>query len=511
MNRREFLMTSGSATLASACGSASVGAKAPAAGGDTRLSAGPAGLLAYTAADHRRRLENIAVCQKGIRTFMRKHLITSYLPGQACYNLGEYPCRKTWDPDEYDEQELDKLRDHGIELIQVFDDWNDSLRLFGGDKYSALNPDGFHRFVKMVHRRGMKILAYTSTGFIEDTDPDFRAEWSREGDVLRVGYWNMARCSPSSTGWRAYVLPRILGVIDEYHVDGIYIDGGYVVNARRPKKWSVPTKDEVIAFEESPTHDGALSDLLQLIYSDVKRRGGIVKLHIDAADQPRTGDAKVYDYLWVGEGVTNADGLREAVKNHVPYVVPCIDRTYAKIANEDEPYLHGIPYMQFPLLQAGRPFTGERAMIPGIQYLPEEKDSWVRRCREIWKHHQAHPEGPHTYSYWDSVPGRSDIRPTHARWLKAYVPMVEEGTWAWLEIGDSNLFAEPLGEGIVASAFANRALHLVVANYGNTSTKIRTSDTYVSVDDPTAGSNKRKPSKNWNLGGRSLRILRRVT
>jgi len=34
--------------------------------------------------------------------------------------------------------------------------------------------------------------------------------------------------------------------------------------------------------------------------------------------------------------------------------------TFAKVENEDEQYLHAIPYMQFPVLQAGRPFTGER-------------------------------------------------------------------------------------------------------------------------------------------------------
>ena len=174
----------------------------------------------------------------------------------------------------------------------------------------------------------------------------------------------------------------------------------------------------------------------------------------------------MYDYLWVGEGVGNADGLREAVKNHPPYVVPCIDMTFAKIENDDEPYLHAIPYMQFPLLQAGRPFTGERAMIPGVRVRFRQDDFWMRRCREAWKYYQAHPNGPHTYGGWDAVPGRAETRPTHARWLKQYLPLVEEGTWAWLEIGESSLFARPLPKDVVASAFANRELYLVLANYG---------------------------------------------
>ena len=84
-----------------------------------------------------------------------------------------------------------------------------------------------------------------------------------------------------------------------------------------------------------------------------------VKLHISGANKPQT-DLKVYDYLWVGEGGRNGDKLRETVKNHPPYVAPCLDMSRAKIESEDELYLHAIPYMQFPVLLAGRPFTGER-------------------------------------------------------------------------------------------------------------------------------------------------------
>ena len=179
-------------------------------------------------------------------------------------------------------------------------------------------------------------------------------------------------------------------ILDDYGVDGFYNDLGYlslaaIASRRRRTRCS--------AFEESPKHDGALGDLLALIYAEVKRRGGIVKVHIGGASRPQT-DLKVYDYLWVGEGGRSGDKLREAVKNHPPYVVPCLDMSRAQIDSEDELYLHAIPYMQFPLLLAGRPFTGERAAIPGIKYPPEEKCFWTRHLRAIWKHYQAHPERP---------------------------------------------------------------------------------------------------------------------
>ena len=130
-----------------------------------------------------------------------------------------------------------------------------------------------------------------------------------------------------------------------------------------------PSADEITGTEANDHHDGALEDLLALIYAEVKRRGGCVKVHHGGATRLQT-DMKVYDYLWVGEGVRNADLFRETIKNHPPYVVPCLDMSRATIESEDELYLESIPYMQFPLLLAGRPFTGERAMIPGIQYRP---------------------------------------------------------------------------------------------------------------------------------------------
>jgi hypothetical protein len=501
MNRRAFFKTGVQATVAVAVTSANRNAVAGAAGA-TNHSLPAAVLGHYTSADHRRRLQNISLCEHGVRRCLRKHLITDYLPGQCCYNLGEYPARKPWGPTNYDEEELDRLRAHGIQVVQVFDDWNDSLRLFGGTKYTPTNPAGFRRFVNMVHRRGLKLLPYISSGFLQVTDPDLRPEWYRPGDVLRLGYWNMARCSPASPGWRAYLLQRVLRLLEDYGADGLYDDCGYVINAN--KRLLTPTAEEVMAFQEAPENDGALTDLLALLYAEVKRRGGIFKLHIDAAEAPRTALSPVYDYLWVGEGVGNAEQLRERVKHHRPYVVPCIDMAFANIGDEDEPYLHSIPYLQFPILHAGHPITGERAMIPGVEYPPEAQDWWVQRCQAIWKYHQANPNGPHIYSMWDSLPPRPAARATHARWLKHYLPMVEGGTWAWLEITDSDLFKEPLPKDVVASAFANRQFHLVLANYGRASVELATTQAYVPVTEPLA-----TPANLWKLEPRTLRILRR--
>ena len=63
---------------------------------------------------------------------------------------------------------------------------------------------------------------------------------------------------------------------------------------------------------------------------------------------------------------------------------------------------------------------------------------------------------------------------------------------------------KPLPEDCVASAFANRDLYVVLANYGQSSRQIETAETYVPTDDSSAASAKR-----WQLPKRSLRILRR--
>lgn len=451
----------------------------------------------FSQEDHRRRLLNIQECEQAIRVCLRKHTITSYLSGQAAYNLGEYPSRMRWAPNENDERELDNLRDHGITLIQIMEEWNDLLRIFGGNKFTAVNPPGLRRFISMAHNRNIKVLLYISTGFMQATDPDFRGEWARPGR-LQLVHWNMARCSPASPGWRAYLLPRILSILDEYEVDGLYDDFGYVPLSGPPAQH---TANEVLAFTETASHDGALEDLLFLLHSEVKRRGGILKLHQDGLLCPHT--AKLYDYLWVGEGIDNADTLREATKNYDPFVVPCFDMSRLKMDDPNEAYLHTIPYVQFPLLMAGRPFTGERALVPGVKYYPSP---WTDRWRSIWKYYQHHPEGPFTYGIWDYFPGRPECREIHARWLKSYSLLVSEGTRAYIQIADATFFRDPLPDSVVASAFAGREFYLVLANYGRGPRTVTLTQDHVRAD-----ANGDRPASVWNVAPRSLLILKRIS
>ena len=97
MHRRDFLKTGIQATAITAVASLPASA-APATLGSSRPVPSPSLMAIFTEDDHRRRLQNIALGMKGIRTCMRKQLITNYLSGHCCYNLGEYPSRTTLEP-----------------------------------------------------------------------------------------------------------------------------------------------------------------------------------------------------------------------------------------------------------------------------------------------------------------------------------------------------------------------------------------------------------------------------
>lgn len=498
MIRRDFLKRTGLAAASLPALHIPAEAAAPAT---ADLGSSPI-MKSYTAQDHRRRLLLIKDCEQGIRACLKRHLITGYIPGQVSYNLGEYPTRTPYDPDDYDERELDRLRDGGIRLVQIMEDWNDMLRLFGGNKFTAVNPAGLKRFRDMVHKRGMKLLLYVSTGYMQEGDPDLRDEWVRgyPGKVGQAAHWRLLRCNPASPGWRAYLLSKTMQVLDEYEPDGLYNDWGYVNQAKNPLS---PTKDEVAAFPETADHDGAIEDLLGLVYSEVKRRGGIYKMHADFNDKPGT-NVQLYDYLWVGEGIGKLDKTRLETKSHPPYVVPCFDFRNGTVPNDDEQFLHTIPYMQFPLLLAGRPFTGERAQIPGVPYLTEDKDRLLRQWREMFRYYKAHPDGPYVYGPWDAFPPRPNQKEVHAKWLKRYLPMVQEGSVAYLEIRDSSLFTAPLPKETVASVYTNLDTWMVLANYGTSNVTVSTAWQFTDTEDSG------HPSREWTLQPRSLRILKRA-
>lgn len=415
----------------------------------------------YDRTDHRDRLSNIAICEQGVVRAARRHLIGTYLPGQASYQLGDYPSSRPYEVTEVDEAELQRLADSGVQLLQVMEDWNDLLRIQGADKFSSPNPTGLARFVEAAHRVDIKVLLYVSSGYMQYGDPDLRDGWTREPPPPPSLHWRLVRCSPTSPGWREYHARRLVQVLDDWGADGIYDDWGHRP-ARRATPYP-PTAEEVVAWPDTVDNDAAKVDQLALQYDEVARRGGILKLHADLNQAP-VGDHKTYDYLWVGENVGNLRSMMEETSLHEPYVVPAFDMREGS-AVEDHKYLYSIPFMQFPQVFGGKPLTGERAVVPGVEYRDEDADPLLRSLRDYRRRYLAGDLGSSIYSVWelgDDPDPRT--RTLWSEWLAIYRDLTEFGTRAYLDVTETSLL-HSVPKGCVVSIFANRRLHYVLANF----------------------------------------------
>jgi hypothetical protein len=116
---------------------------------------------------------------------------------------------------------------------------------------------------------------------------------------------------------RARTAAAVDGILDRYEVDGFNNDTGYLSLANNPRP---PASDEVSAFSERPGNDGALTDLLALIYAEVKRRGGLMKLHIGGAMRPQTDQKSMTIFGWAkaAAAATNCARRRKAFRPTSP-------------------------------------------------------------------------------------------------------------------------------------------------------------------------------------------------
>lgn len=404
----------------------------------------------------RRRIENVASAEKDNRSYFRRHRIRDYLPGQVTYNLGDYPARFSVEPTEYDYNMIKELSEKGVRLLQVHEEWNDAIRCLGADKFSSFDPNGMKNFVELCHKFDIKIIPYISTGYFEETDPDFREEFTRGEFALRADYFNYRKCSAESPAWRQYLLDHVFAALDEYGFDGVYNDWGYDGLEYARQRLKAEGKDPSAASVIDMPYDPILEDLLSSIYSEVHRRGGVVKIHADRNNTTPTKD-KVYDYLWIGENVGSSEF--GTGKGYEPYVVPCRHVTDHE-KTDDDYYVKLIPFMQFPLLKRGRPITGAGIDAP----VPFRKFGDYGHWSRVKEYYAEHPEGPHCYSLWSSVPDNPRDYENFCKYLALYQPMVAEDSVAYIELRDSAEILSPLPENVFASMFVNEEKYMVVSN-----------------------------------------------
>ncbi len=417
-----------------------------------------------TLADYRTRIEGLRFAEEKIKSCARRERIGEYIPGQVIYNLGEYPARFSIRPTEYDYDLIKSLSERGVGLIQLHEEWNDSLRLLGADKYTSHDPEGLKEFIKLCHGFGIKVLPYISSGFFDWRDPDFTERFSQHGVYeLNAFYYRYRCCDAASSEWNAYLMPRLEQILDTYEFDGLYNDMGYGC-----------TGAPEFGYLE---YDPYFEDLLSRIYAMVKKRGGIVKIHQGQCVCPRTHE-RVYDYLWVGECVRRASDLLETAKFD-PYVIVNPDYRFLEEKNVDALYAMALPMMQFLLRVDGRPVTGERAFVPGVEYVNNPGNNETLHYENMRAWYCEHPEGPYCYSEWSDIPDNVQDREKWFGYLALYRPMVTEGTVAHIDITESTLTRAPLPSGVHMSLFVNGECYLCVSNVGEREAFVELCDAWI--------------------------------
>lgn len=412
-----------------------------------------------TLEEHRRRIENINSAEAENKKYFRRHRIRDYLPGQATYNLGDYPARFSIAPTEYDYEMLKNMAENGVELIQIHEEWNDSIRHLGADKLSSHDPEGLLKFVELCHSFGIKIIPYVSTGYFPVNDPDFRDDFARGNYDLAGDHFHYRKCWAGSAGWRNYILPRTLEILDKYGFDGIYNDWGYDGFDLAQKRAVEKGLDiEKLTVYDMP-YDPEIEDLLSTVYTEVKRRGGVYKLHADRNNTAPCKD-KVYDYLWIGEGTTDS-GSFGIGKSYEQYIVPCQHAEFSDEANPDYYYAKVIPFMQFPLLKRGRPLCG-LGLSEDINYTVDSIDH--RHKLRIRDYMRKNPEGPYVYSLWSAIPDDVEEYPRWCKYLALYKPMVRQNSLVYIELRECDDILSEIPENVYASMFVNEEKYLAVSN-----------------------------------------------
>lgn len=409
-----------------------------------------------TQAQEQARHANLEYANASVRSCTRRQRLRGYIPGQVTYNLGGYPSRFSIMPTEYDEERIRTLAQMGVGLIQVHEEWNDSIRVLGADKYSSHDPKGMRAFVELCHRWGIKIVPYLSTGYIDARDPFCREEFFDTDLRLEQMHFRYRHASAASAAWCSFILEKIERVLEEYGVDGIYNDYGYAkaeLYRRECVKNGVPFREDQLPY------DPYMEDLLAQVYTLINERNGVVKLHIAGNRRPTTAE-KVYDYLWVGEGITDPSTMLMTVP-YDPFVVPCPDYKCTTDENFESFFAQTLPFLQFPLRLDGRPLNADKIHAPGVEYAPDPMTDFYVAVAD---YAQKHPNGPYVYSEWSAIPDNVLQRRRWETYLKLYLPMVKDNTVCHLNVRESTLFREPMPQKVYMSLFSGVEQYLCISN-----------------------------------------------
>lgn len=418
-----------------------------------------------TLEQHRSRLENLQKARTAVRLFTREIRIHNYLPGQIIYYLGDYPAPMSIKPTEYDFNLLRSYAENGVDMIQVHEEWNDTIEKYGSDKWMSCDHKGMLEFVALCHDCGIRIIPYCSSSYIHQKSAFFDEKFIR-GDAGCTDMHYNYRCGwAGSEHWRNFILPRTFNIMDTYGFDGIYNDWGY--DWGKGHYISIPPEKRNYEQEPLERYDPEAEDLIHMIYNGVKDRGGIYKLHVGGYNRaPVRG--KYYDYLWVGEGNFSAE--YGGGKMFEPYLVPCPDKprltNWGKERFDTDAYFAAtIPFVQFPLLTHGRPTMGRCIDVEGVeQYNTSQPDRLYYYFKKVREYADAHPDGPYIYSEWSQIPDDPEDFPRWCRYLKLYKAMTEDETIVHMEIRNAEFILSEIPDKVFISLFTNADEYMAASN-----------------------------------------------
>ncbi|MBR6765791.1 MAG: hypothetical protein IKM06_04825 [Clostridia bacterium] len=429
---------------------------------------------------HKKRFDNLKSARESVKECTRELRIKDYLPGQIIYYLGDYPDKMSISPTEYDLDLLRSYKENGVDMIQVHEEWNDTIERYGSDKWHSCDHEGMLKFIEACHSFGIKIIPYCSASYIHCKSKYFDEDFCRCSGGCTDMHYSYRVGWAGSEKWRNFIIPRTFNIMDTYGFDGIFNDWGY--DWFNSPLVDIPPEKRNYENEPLTQYDPEAEDLIHCLYEGVKKRGGIYKLHIGQSDRaPVRG--KYYDYLWIGE--CEFDSKCGAGKMYEPYLVPCPDKPrltnwFEKRFDMDEYFAKTIPFVQFPLLTHGRPTMGKCIDVPGVtQYNTTEEDHLYHYFEKVRDWADKHPNGPYVYSEWSQIPDDPEDYPRWSRYLKLYKPMVTEGSTVYMEIRTSDMILSSIPENVYISLFVNTENYLVASNISDKPYTLRLKDQWI--------------------------------
>jgi len=267
---------------------------------------------------------------------------------------------------------LDRYRELGVKTICFHEHWSRIQNYF-----APADPDGLRRLVKACHDRGIRILVYYGYEL-----SNIAPEWKTYRDEVLVypragGYHRLPeqRCYICCyhSAWQDYLAWAIARTIDEFDVDGVYLDGtanpfgcaniahgcGWIdENGRRHKTYPF----------------FAVRQMMKRIYTIVKTRKphGLVNVHQSTCMTiPSVGWATSY---WDGEQF----GSIPRSPDHAPLEVLPLDAFRTEFMGHN----WGVPA---ELLCYGRPYTYPEALAIALVHDVLVRPNDIESAASIWK------------------------------------------------------------------------------------------------------------------------------